>query len=352
MAIDEAKLNAFLGRIVGDVGAVWSASLMVLGEELGLYAAMAAAGPVTPEDIATRTGTDARLVGEWLANQAAGGIVEYDSDSGRFTLPPEQAFVLTDPASPADPVDLILGGILVADDRERLVRAFRGQGDLGWHDHPSEFFAASDRYYAAGYRAALVQDWIPSLEGVEAKLRRGAKVADVGCGYGSSTMILARAYPTSTFRGFDFHEPSIERARKSAADAGVADRVTFDLASVTDYPGDGYDVVLYFDALHDVGDPIAALEHSLETLAPGGTVAIVEPIAGERLEENLNPVGRLFYAGSTILCVPSSLAQDGKIALGNQVPEERWRGLAKDAGYTRFRRAAETPFNRIFELRP
>ena len=352
MAIDEAKLNAFLGRTVGDVAAVWSASLMILGEELGLYAVMAGGEPMTAEDVATRTGTDARLVAEWLANQAAGGIVEYDSVSGRFTLPPEQAFILTDPASPADAVDLILGGILVAEDRERLVRAFRGQSELGWDDHPSEFFAASDRYFAAGYRAALVQDWIPSLEGVEAKLRRGAKVADVGCGYGSATVILARAFPTSTFRGFDFHQPSIEKAKKSAAEAGVADRTSFDVASVTDYPGDGYDLVLYFDALHDVGDPTAALRHSLGSLASDGTVAIVEPIAGERLEENLNPVGRLFYAGSTILCVPSSLAQEGKVALGNQVPEERWRELAKEAGYTRFRRAAEAPFNRIFELRP
>ena len=352
MTIDEAKLNAFLGRTVVDVAAVWSASLMLLGEELGLYRAMAKAGPLTAEELAERTETNARLVREWLANQTAGGIVEHDTESDRFTLPPEQAFILTDSASPADLVGFIRGGLLASEDRDRLARAFRGEGELGWHGHHPEFYGVSDRYFAAGYRASLVQEWIPALDGVEAKLRRGASVADVGCGYGSSTVVLANAYPTSRFRGFDFHEPSIEHARKAAAGAGVADRVSFDVASATDFPGTGYDLVLYFDALHDVGDPARALVHTRAALAPDATVVVVEPIAGEGLEDNLNPVGRLFYAGSTILCVPSSLAQEGKVALGNQVPERAWRELAEDAGFTRFRRAAETPFNRIFELRP
>ncbi len=350
--IDEAKVNDFLGRMVGELGAVWSAPLIVLGHDLGLYTAMAEMGPVTPADLAKRTGTEERLVAEWLANQAAGGIVTYDPTAGRFTLPAEQAFILADPGSPVDLVSAFRMGLLVADDRQRLARAFRGEAPLGWHDHHPDFYGASDRFFAAGYRAALVRDWIPALEGVEAKLRRGARVADVGCGLGSSTLILARAYPASTFRGFDFHAPSITAARRAAATGGMADRVTFDVASVTDYPGRDYDLILYFDALHDVGDPTAALAHARAALAPDGTVAIIEPNAGETLEENLNPVGRLFYAGSTILCVPSALAQEGRLALGNQVPERRWRELATQAGYARFRRAVATPFNRIFELRP
>jgi len=352
MAIDEAKLQAFLERSVGEVAAVWSAPLIVLGRELGLYAAMADAGPVTPGELAEATGTRERLVAEWLLNQAAGGIVEHDPATGRFSLPPEQSFILTDPGSPADLVTAFRLGILVADDLERLARAFRGEEPLGWGDHHPQFYGASDRFFATGYRAQLVQSWIPALEGVEAKLRRGATVADVGCGLGSSTVILAQAYPNSTFRGFDFHEPSIEAARKAAAEAGVNDRVTFEVASGTDYPGGGYDLVLFLDALHDMGDPGAGLAYARGTLATEGTVVLVEPLAGERIEDNLNPVGRLFSAGSTILCVPSSLAQEGKMALGNQVPEARWRELATAAGYTRFRRAAETPFNRIFELRP
>lgn len=352
MAIDEAKLGAFLERTVADVAAVWSASLMLLGDELGLYRAMAKAGPLTADELADQTGTDTRLVREWLANQTAGGIVEHDAGSDRFTLPAEQAFILTDPASPADLVGFMRGGLLVSEDRDQLAGAFRSVSELGWHGHHPAFYGVSDRYFAVGYRASLVKDWIPALEGVEAKLRRGASVADVGCGYGSSIVIMANAYPNSMFRGFDFHAPSIEQAHKAAADAGVADRVSFDVASATDFPGTGYDVVLYFDALHDVGDPARALAHTREALASGGTVVVVEPIAGEALEDNLNPVGRLFYAGSTILCVPSSLAQEGKVGLGNQVPEHRWREFAEDAGFTRFRRAAETPFNRIFELRP
>ena len=351
MAIDEARLNAFLSRATADLGAVWSASLVVLGDELGLYRAMAVAGPVTPAELAEATSTRERLVAEWLANQAAGGIVEHDPTTGRFTLPPEQAFILAEPASPADLVNLFRGGILVSESRERLARAFRGEEELGWEGHDPEFYATSDRLFAAAYRANLVQEWIPALEGAEAKLRRGAKVADVGCGLGSSTVILAQEYPASTFFGFDFHHPSLEAARKKAAEAGVADRVTFEVASVTDYPGEGYDLIAYLDALHDVGDPLVGLEHARASLAPEGTVMLVEPFAGEELQDNLNPVARLFYAGSTILCVPTSLAQGGRTALGNQVPEWRWRELAEQAGFRRFRRAAETPFNRIFELR-
>jgi SAM-dependent methyltransferase len=344
MAVDQAKLDRFLERSVADAAAVWSASLRVLGKDLGLYDAMAKAGPVTAQELAEATGTDARMVAEWLANQATGGIVDYDGGSGRFTLPPEQAFVLTDPASPADPVDLVRG-------RHPCLRGPRGPG--------ARLPRGGDARMGGAPPGVLCHERPRLRRRLPRDPRAGVGPRAGGCRGQATARHPGRRYrvrpgllPNSTFRGFDPHEPSIEAAGTAAVEAGLTDRVGFGVASATDYPAEGYDLAFFFDSLHDTGDPAAALRYTRARLAADGTLVLVEPIAAERLEENLNPVARLFYAGSTILCVPSALAQPGRMALGNQVPEERWRALAADSGYSRFRRAAATPFNRVFELRP
>jgi 2-polyprenyl-3-methyl-5-hydroxy-6-metoxy-1,4-benzoquinol methylase len=350
-AFDEAKLNAFMGKVVADFGASASAVLVTIGDKLGLYKAMAGAGPLTPAELAKKTGTNERYVREWLNANAAGGYVSYDAAAARYTLPPEQALALADETSPAfipgfySVVQAMMGA------EERIRDSFRTGAGMGWGEHAHCLFEGTERFFRPGYVANLTTSWLPALDGAVAKLERGAKVADVGCGLGASTIIMAKAYPKSRFAGFDVHPDSITLARKRAAEAGVADRVTFEVATSTDYPGSGYDLVAHFDCLHDMGDPIGAARHVRRTLAPDGIWMIVEPFAGDKVEDNLNPVGRIFYSASTMLCVPSSLSEHGP-ALGAQAGEGRLRGVVTEGGFTRFRRATETPFNLVLEARP
>jgi SAM-dependent methyltransferase len=348
--LDEAKVQAFLGRVVQDCAAAFSAPLVLIGDRQGLYQAMAFAGPLSSQEVAERSGLNERYVREWLLNQVTSGYVEHDPATGRYTLPDEHVVALTDTSSP-----IYVGGLFYIQEAAsksagRIEDAFRtGQG-LAWGDQDDELFPATERLFRPGYAANLVQSWIPALDGVAAKLERGAQVADVGCGYGASTILLAQAYPNSTFHGFDLHGPSIEAARRAAHEAGLDGRMTFTVASAQEYPGKDLDLVAFFDCLHDMGDPGGALGHSAEVLAPDGTVLIVEPMAGETIEECINPVSRLYSAGSVFLCTPNAIAS-GDTTLGNQVPEQRLRQIAAAVGLTRFRRAAETPFNRIFEAR-
>jgi SAM-dependent methyltransferase len=351
MSIERAKLKEFLDRSVADLGAGMSAALVVLGDRLGLYKAMAGAGPLTPAELARKTGTAERYVREWLANQAAGGYVRYDPAAGTYTLPDEQALALADEDSEAFlPGSFqVLAAMFAA--LPRVAECFRTGAGLGWCEQDPLLFEGGERSFRPSYRSHLVGEWVPALDGVEEKLRRGAKVADVGCGRATSTILLAQAFPASRFFGFDSHAPSVEVAARRAEEAGVAGRATFAVAEATDYPGEGYDLVAHFDCLHDMGDPVGAARHALETLAPDGTWMIVEPFAQDRVEDNLNPVGRMLYAASTMICVPASLAQHGP-ALGGQAGEARVREVVTRAGFSRFRRAAQTRFNLVFEARP
>lgn len=346
--IDETRLEQFVGQVVTEVGAAYNTMLTAIGDELGLYDTLAESGPVTSEELAARTGTAQRYVREWANAQAASGFLRYHSDSETYELPPEQAYVLADRTSPVYVPGLFQAAKAVFSIAPRIVDGFRTGDGVGWHEHGEGLFEGTERFFRAGYRANLVPEWIPALDGVEANLREGAYVADVGCGYGASTILLAEAYPNSRFVGYDYHEASIEAARRRAADAGVSDRVRFEVASATDYPG-SYDFVAYFDCLHDMGDPVGAARHVLESLAPEGTWMIVEPRAGDRVEDNLNPVGRLYYAVSTMICTPVSLAQDGQMALGAQAGDARLEEVIRAAGFGRVRRAAETPFNVVLE---
>ncbi len=352
MAIDDSRLDAFMGQAVGDLGAAISVALNVIGDKLGLYRAMDGAGPLTPAELAARTGTAERYVREWLANQAAGGYVTYDPAAGTFTLPPEQAYALAQEDSPVFLAGFAQVVLSIFRDVPKVVEAFRTGNGVGWHEHDHELFHGTERFFRPGYAANLESSWIPALDGVEAKLRAGARVADVGCGHGASTIVLAKAYPSSTFHGFDYHAESIDAARKAAAEAGVGDRVTFEVASAAEYPGTGYDLVAFFDSLHDMGDPVGAARHVRESLAPDGTWLLVEPFAHDKLEDNLNPVGRIFYGASTVLCTPASLSQEVGLALGAQAGEARLREVVTSAGFTSFRRATETPFNLVLEARP
>jgi SAM-dependent methyltransferase len=352
MAIDDSRLDAFMGQAVGDLGAAISVALNVIGDKLGLYRAMDGAGPLTPAELAARTGTAERYVREWLSNQAAGGYVTYDPAAGTFTLPPEQAYALAQEDSPVFLAGFAQVVLSIFRDVPKVVEAFRTGNGVGWHEHDHELFHGTERFFRPGYAANLESSWIPALDGVEAKLRAGARVADVGCGHGASTIVLAKAYPSSTFHGFDYHAESIDAARKAAAEAGVGDRVTFEVASAAEYPGTGYDLVAFFDSLHDMGDPVGAARHVRESLAPDGTWLLVEPFAHDKLEDNLNPVGRIFYGASTVLCTPASLSQEVGLALGAQAGEARLREVVTSAGFTSFRRATETPFNLVLEARP
>ena len=349
---DPARLESFMGKMVGDMGAVASASLVILGDRLGLYRALADGGPATSAELAERTGTHERNVREWLAAQAAAGYVDYDRADGRFSLSPEQAMVFADEGGPA----FLAGGFELLSsmflDNDKVADAFRAGKGMGWHEHHACLFSGTERFFRPGYAANLVASWIPALEGVEVKLKAGASVADVGCGHGASTIVMAQAYPNSRFVGFDYHGASIERARKAAAAAGVADRVRFEIASAQDFPGRDYDLTCIFDALHDMGDPVGAARHIRENLAPDGTWMLVEPFAHDELSDNLNPVGRLFYAASTMICTPASMSQEVGLGLGAQAGEARLRKVVEEAGFTRFRRATETPFNLVFEVRP
>jgi SAM-dependent methyltransferase len=341
-----------MGKAVSDFGATLHAALVVIGDKLGLYKAMAGAGPLSSAEVAKRTNTTERYVREWLAAMAAGGYVTYDAASGKYTLPDEQAFALAQDDSPAFLPGAFQVALAATRSMPKIQEAFQKGGGVGWHEHDSELFEGTERFFRPGYTANLTTNWIPALEGVESKLAAGAKVADVGCGHGASTIVLAKAYPKSTFVGFDYHEPSIQWARRAAKDAGVGDRVRFETAKSKEYPGNGYDLVAFFDCLHDMGDPVGAAKHVRESLAADGTWMIVEPFAGDRPEQNHNAVGRVFYSASTLLCVPHSLALHGP-ALGAQAGEARLREVVvQGGGFTRFRRATETPFNIVLEARP
>jgi 2-polyprenyl-3-methyl-5-hydroxy-6-metoxy-1,4-benzoquinol methylase len=350
--VDEGKLQAFMGQIVVEAGAINNAPLIVLGERLGLYKAMAGAGPLTPAELAARTHTDERYIREWLSAQAAGGFVTYDPAMGAFTLPPEQAVALADEDSPF----FVAGMFGVARSMflniEKIENAFRTGGGFGWHEHHECLFHSVARFFRAAYIGHLFTDWLPALDGVTDKLRRGAKVADIACGHGESTILMAKEFPNSRFFGFDYHEASIVAARRRAEEEGVSDRVSFEAASAKAYPGRDYDLVATFDALHDMGDPVGAAEYVRTTLAPEGTWMIVEPRAGDRLEDNLNPVGRIYYTASTFVCTPASKAQEVGLALGAQAGKKRLEEVVRAGGFTRFRLATETPFQIVLEARP
>jgi SAM-dependent methyltransferase len=352
MTIDEAKLNEFMGKVVSDVGAAMSAALVVVGDRLGLYKAMAAAGPATPAALAARTGTSERYLREWLNAQAAGGYVAYDAKAGTYALPPEQAFALAEDLSPASCPGVFMVARAMWECIDRAAENFRTGGGVSWGDQHPCLFEGTERFFRAGYIGNLLSSWIPALDGVKAKLEAGARVADVGCGLGASTLLMAKAFPHSRFWGFDSHAGSIELARKRAADAGLGDRVTFEVAKSTSYPGESYDLIAHFDCLHDMEDPAGAARHARRTVAKDGTWMIVEPFASDRPEENHTPVGRVFYAASTMLCVPHSLAHQGP-ALGAQAGEAKLRSVVVEGGgFTRFRRATQTPFNLVLEARP
>jgi 2-polyprenyl-3-methyl-5-hydroxy-6-metoxy-1,4-benzoquinol methylase len=347
-------IDEFVGRFATDLAAVLHGTTVVIGDKLGLYKALARLGPSTAAELAAEAGCDARYVQEWLNAQAASSYCTYDGASRRYHLDDTQAACLADESHPA----FMAGGMAVASathkDEETIADAFRTGGGVGWHEHHGDLFVGTERFFRPGYVANLTTSWIPALDGVEAVLHAGARIADVGCGHGASSVLLAEAYPASTVTGFDYHGPSIDVARKRAAEAGVADRVTFEAASAADYPGDGYDLVCIFDALHDMGDPTEALRHIRSTLSPDGTLLLVEPNAGDDVADNLNLIGRIFYSASTSICTPASRHQGGEHAacLGAQAGEARLRAIAEQAGFTRFRRATETPFNLVLEVRP
>lgn len=347
--MDMAKLQDFMGKLVTDFGGAAMAANVMLGDELGLYRAMADNQPVTSKELSQRTGCNERLLREWLSGQAAAGYIEHAD--GRFRLPPEQALALAVEDSPV----FMAGGTSVLAamfiDKDKIAAAMRGTGGMAWGDHHPCLFRGTERFFRPGYKNHLTSAWLPALEGVVEKLERGAKVADVGCGHGASSVIMAQAYPKSRFDGFDSHAGSIEVARERAMTSGVGDRVRFETATAKTYAGSGYDLICFFDCLHDMGDPVGAARHAFMALNPGGTVLLVEPAAGDALEDNCNPVGRLFYAASTCLCTPNALAQEGALALGAQAGEARLRRVFLEAGFDTFRRATETPFNLILEAR-
>jgi 2-polyprenyl-3-methyl-5-hydroxy-6-metoxy-1,4-benzoquinol methylase len=350
--VDGDKLMQFVFRAVDEVGATLNAALVVMGDKLGLYRALAGTDGLSPDELAERTATAERYVREWLNAQAAGGYVIYDPGSGRYSLPPEQTVALTDPDSPAylpGFFQIALGSVI---DSPKIAEKARSGDGFGWHEHVHDVHEGCERFFRPGYNAHLIADWLPALDGVVEKLERGASVADVGCGHGASTILMAEAFPNSSFAGADYHDGSIETARMRAAEAGVSDRVRFEVAPAASYGGGDYDLVTMFDCLHDMGDPVGAARHVRSTIKPDGTWMIVEPNAGDRVEDNLNPVGRAYYAFSTLLCTPASLSQEVGLALGAQAGEARIREVVEAGGFSRFRRAAETPFNLVFEARP
>jgi SAM-dependent methyltransferase len=347
--MDEAKLHEFMGKLVTDMGGAAMIATVLLGEELGLYRAMADGVPITPEELATKTGCNARLIREWLSAQAAAGYVELVEE--RFRLPPEQALALAVEDSPV----FVAGGTAALAsfflDKDKLINAMRSNGALAWSDHHPCLFGGTERFFRPGYRTHLVAEWLPALEGVVPKLEAGATVADVGCGHGASTIIMAQAFPASRFFGFDYHAPSVATATQRAMDSGIADRVTFARATAKSYDGQAFDLICFFDCLHDMGDPVGVARHAFQTLKADGTVLLVEPFAGDRLQENLTPIGRMFYAASTFICTPNSLSQEVGLGLGAQAGEARLRSVFLEAGFRRFRRATATPFNLVFEAR-
>src|ERR1022692_185944 len=351
MAINTDKLQEFLGRFIADLGATVAAGNVVIGHRLGLYQALAA-GQARAEELAARTETSARYIVEWLFGQAAGGYVEYDPSTGTYSMTEEQAFALANPDGGVYVPGAFVFALGALKAEQRITEAFRTGAGMGWHEHDEDVFLGCEQFFRPGYMANLVPSWIPALDGVEDKLRTGARVADIGCGLGASTILLAREYPNSAFAGSDYHDRSIEIARKHAGEARVADRVSFEVATAAAFSGTGYDLAATFDCLHDMGPPLPPPRHVRQSLAPDGTWLIVEPYAGDTIIDNLNPIGRLGYNFSTLLCVPNAMSQAGGYSLGAQAGEAAIRRLVTDAGFTRFRRAAETPFNLVYEARP
>jgi SAM-dependent methyltransferase len=351
-APDPTMLDAFVGRFVTDLAAVAHAATVVIGDKLGLYQAMAEHGPATVAELAAITGCDERYLREWLSAQVASEYAHHDATTDRFWLDPVQVICLGDPTNPG----FLAGGMTVASsmhkDEEKVAAAFRTGAGVGWHEHHHDLFLGTERFFRPGYAANLVDSWIPALDGVQQKLEAGASVADVGCGHGASTLLLAEAFPNSRFVGFDYHGPSIEVARQRAADAGLGDRVRFEVAGADEFSGTGYDLVCIFDALHDMGDPVAAAAHIHAALDSDGTWLLVEPAAGDALEDNLNVVGRIFYSASTLICTPGSRSQPGARCLGAQAGDARLREVVAAGGFTRFRRATATPFNAVLDVRP
>ena len=350
-ALDMDKLNAFIGQFVTDLGAAVHAGMVVIGEKLGLYKALAG-DPMSSAQLAARTKTDERYLREWLASQAAGGYITYDETNDMFSLTEEQAFTLATEDSPAylpGAFELALGSLAAV---PRIAESFRTGAGMGWHEHVDGVFHGCEKFFRPGYAANLVSSWIPALSDVKEKLEAGARVADVGCGQGASTLLMAKAFPNSRFFGFDYHDKSIEAARESARRNRVADRVTFDVSKAKDFPGKDYDFVAVFDCLHDMGDPVGAAAHVRQSLSKDGTWMIVEPFANDQLKDNLNPVGRVYYSFSTLLCTPCSRSQEVALCLGAQAGEARIRDVVISAGFSRFRRATETPFNIVYEARP
>ena len=350
-ALDMNKLNAFVGQFVSDLGAAGHAGMVVIGEKLGLYKALAEQ-PMSSAELATKTNTDERYLREWLASQAAGGYVSYDDKTKKFSLTPEQVFTMADEDSPAylpGAFELALGSLFAV---PRIADSFRTGAGMGWGEHDAGVIHGCEKFFRSGYVANLMSAWIPALEGVKERLEAGIKVADVGCGKGASTLLMAKAFPKSQFFGFDYHDGSIEGARASAQKQGLSGNVAFSTASAKGFPGNDYDLVTVFDCLHDMGDPVGASKHIRETLKPDGTWMIVEPFANDDLKDNMNPVGRMFYSFSTLLCTPCSRSQEVGLCLGAQAGEARIRDVVTQAGFTRFRRATETPFNIVYEARP
>jgi len=351
LELNETKLHEFLDKMVTDLGAAVGMALILTGDKLGLYKALAADGPINSEELAKRTGTAERYVREWLAAQAAAGYVEYDPVGDNFSMNPEQVAVFADDDSPVNMTGGFYSAASVIRDEPKVEEAFRTGEGISWGDHDSCLFCGTEKFFKPGYRANLTSLWIPALDGVEEKLKSGGLVADIGCGYGASTMVLAETYPNSKFFGYDFHHPSIMHARTAAEQSGLTN-VRFETVTARKSPGSGYDLVAFFDCLHDMGDPVGALTHAREILKPDGTCMIVEPFAHDSLAENLNPLGRVYYAFSATVCTPSALSQEGGISLGAQAGEARLKNVAMNAGFTRFKRATETPFNMILEARP
>ncbi len=349
--VENVKLQEFIGKMINDMGAATSASLVLLGNKLGLYQAMAADGPVDSTELAERTGTTERYVREWLAAQAASGYIEHDAATGKFSMTAEQAAVLADEDSPTYLAGGYHGIASLFLDEPKITDAFRTGNGVAWGDHSECLFCGTEKFFRPGYMSNLAAEWIPALDGVREKLERGAKVADVGCGHGVSTAVMAKAFPNSQFTGFDFHEPSVARARQVAAETGVGN-ASFEVAAAKTFPGKDYDLVTFFDCLHDMGDPVGAAAHVRQSLRSDGTWMIVEPFAHDELERNFNPIGRMYYSFSTMICTPASISQEVGLALGAQAGEKRLRDVVEGGGFTRFRRATETPFNLVLEAKP